>query len=80
MLMEPSAGDWHLIETRPEVFRSEIERMNRAADETQKRWQSDQFIHNVNDRAEPYDPPTDVTLRISDDGDAGKHRHRRRSA
>jgi hypothetical protein len=51
-------------ETRPEVFRSEIERIKRAAEETQDRWRTRQL-----------DAPTDVTLRWGDAGaDLGRHR------
>ena len=39
-------------ETHPEVFRSEIERIKRAAEETQDRWRTRQL-----------DEPTDVSLR-----------------
>lgn len=66
-------------ETSPEVFRSEIDRMNRAADETQKRWHKQQL--NKPEPNDHHDPPTDVTLRIeripSDDIEPGKHRRRR---
>jgi hypothetical protein len=51
-------------ETRPEVFRSEIERIKRAAQETQDRWRTRQL-----------DEPTDVTLRWGDaEADLGRHR------
>ncbi|BBX65229.1 hypothetical protein MSAS_44030 [Mycobacterium saskatchewanense] len=50
-------------ETRPEVFRSEIERINGAVKETQDRW-----------RARQVDAPTDVSLRWGTaDNDLGKH-------
>lgn len=69
-------------ETSPEVFRSEIDRMNRAADETQKRWHKTQL--NKPEPPDHHDPPTDVTLRIHPDHDPaiepGKHRRHRRSA
>lgn len=52
-------------EPRPDVFRSEIERINRAADETQERWRA---RHQVDD-------PTDVHLRLDKpQAAAGKHR------
>jgi hypothetical protein len=51
-------------ETRPEVFRSEIDRINGAVRETQDRWRTRQL-----------DEPTDVSLRWSNAGnDLGKHR------
>lgn len=51
-------------ETRPEVFRAEIERINAAVRETQDRWRSS----NV-------DEPTDVSLRWSNaENELGKHR------
>ncbi len=51
-------------ETRPEVFRSEIERINGAVQETQDRWRTRQL-----------DAPTDVSLRWgSAENDLGKHR------
>ncbi len=51
-------------ETRPEVFRSEIERINNAVRETQDRWRTRQL-----------DQPTDVQLRWSNaEDDLGKHR------
>lgn len=50
-------------ETRPEVFRSEIERINAAVRETQDRWRTRQL-----------DEPTDVSLRWSNaENDLGKH-------
>src|SRR3984957_3093148 len=50
-------------ETRPEVFRSEIERINKAVLETQDRWRTRQL-----------DQPTDVQLRWSNaQDDLGKH-------
>jgi hypothetical protein len=55
-------------ETRADVFRSEIERINRAVEETKDRWRTRQIDA----------PPTDVTLRWGDDDAAelGKHRER----
>ena len=51
-------------ETRPEVFRSEIERINRAVQETQDRWRTQQL-----------DAPTDVSLRWGNGEKVlGKHR------
>jgi hypothetical protein len=51
-------------ETRPDVFRSEIERINGAVQETQDRWRTRQL-----------DEPTDVSLRWGDaENDLGKHR------
>jgi len=51
-------------ETRPEVFRSEIERINGAVQETQDRWRTRQL-----------DEPTDVSLRWGNAQDElGKHR------
>jgi hypothetical protein len=51
-------------ETRPEVFRSEIERINGAVLETQDRWRTRQL-----------DAPTDVSLRWGGaENDLGKHR------
>ena len=51
-------------ETRPDVFRSEIERINNAVQETQDRWRTRQL-----------DEPTDVSLRWgSAENDLGKHR------
>ncbi len=53
-------------ETRPEVFRSEIERIKRAAEETQDRWRLSQL-----------DAPTDVRLRWGEAGvELGRHRQR----
>jgi hypothetical protein len=50
-------------ETRPDVFRSEIERINAAAKETQDRW-----------RIRQVDQPTDVNLRLGNaETDLGKH-------
>ncbi|SOJ53368.1 hypothetical protein MSIMFB_00869 [Mycobacterium simulans] len=50
-------------ETRPDVFRSEIERINRAIAETQDRWRTRQL-----------DQPTDVSLRWDDaESELGKH-------
>ncbi|ORV14852.1 hypothetical protein [Mycobacterium celatum] len=52
-------------EPRPDVFRSEIERINRAADENQRRWRARQQL----------DDPTDVHLRWGQPEQAvGKHR------
>jgi hypothetical protein len=48
-------------ETRPEVFRSEIERINGAVQETQDRWRSRQL-----------EAPTDVSLRLGN-AENGKH-------
>jgi hypothetical protein len=51
-------------ETRPDVFRSEIERINNAVQETQDRWRTRQL-----------DEPTDVSLRWGNaENDLGKHR------
>jgi len=51
-------------ETRPDVFRSEIERINGAVQETQDRW-----------RTRMLDQPTDVSLRWGNaQSDLGKHR------
>jgi hypothetical protein len=51
-------------ETRPDVFRTEIERINNAVRETQDRW-----------RARQLDAPTDVGLRWGDgESDLGKNR------
>ncbi|GFG73171.1 hypothetical protein [Mycobacterium botniense] len=50
-------------ETRPEVFRSEIERINNAVRETQDRWRTRQL-----------DEPTDVSVRWGEaEGELGKH-------
>ncbi len=55
-------------ETRVDVFRSEIERINRAVDETKDRWRTRQIDA----------PPTDVTLRWGDaEGELAKHRPER---
>jgi hypothetical protein len=55
-------------ETRADVFRSEIERMNRAIEETKDRWRTRQIDA----------PPTDVTLRWGDaEAELGKHRGER---
>ncbi|BBX57397.1 hypothetical protein MSHO_27420 [Mycobacterium shottsii] len=52
-------------EKRPDVFRSEIERINRAVAETQDRWRTRQV-----------DQPTDVSLRWGDvENELGKHRN-----
>lgn len=54
-------------ETRPEVFRGEIDRINRAVQETQDRWRTRQL-----------DEPTDVSLRWGDaENELGKHRSQR---
>jgi len=51
-------------ETRPDVFRSEIERINGAVQETQDRW-----------RTRLLDQPTDVSLRWGNgEADLAKHR------
>jgi hypothetical protein len=51
-------------ETRPEVFRSEIDRINLAVAETQDRWRTRQL-----------DEPTDVSLQWGDaEKELGKHR------
>src|SRR6201998_49748 len=50
-------------ETRPDVFRSEIERINGAVQETQDRWRTRQL-----------DQPTDVSVRLGNaETDLGKH-------
>ncbi len=55
-------------ETRPEVFREEIERTNRAAEETQNRWRYRQMMEE----------PTDVSLRFGDGRvELGRHRGER---
>lgn len=52
-------------ETRPDVFRSEIERINRAVEETKDRWRT----------REVDAPPTDVSLRWGNgEPELGKHR------
>lgn len=54
-------------ETRPDVFRSEIERINRAVAETQDRWRTRQL-----------DEPTDVSLRWGDaENELGTQRSQR---
>ncbi|QNI05651.1 hypothetical protein GAN17_04610 [Mycobacterium kubicae] len=54
-------------ETRPDVFRSEIERMERAVQETQDRWRTRQL-----------DEPTDVRLRWGNsESELGRHRSQR---
>ena len=54
-------------ETRPEVFRSEIERINGAVQETQERWRTRQL-----------EQPTDVSLRWGNAEDEfGKHHSQR---
>jgi hypothetical protein len=51
-------------ETRSDVFRSEIERINRAVEETKDRWRTRQL-----------NEPTDVSLRLGHaDAELGKHR------
>jgi hypothetical protein len=55
-------------ETRTDVFRSEIERINRAVDETKDRWRTRQIEA----------PPTDVSLRWGNaEEELGKHRGER---
>ena len=55
-------------ETRTDVFRSEIERINRAVDETKDRWRTREIEA----------PPTDVSLRWGDaEQELGKHRGER---
>ena len=55
-------------ETRADVFRSEIERMNRAVEETKDRWRTRHIDA----------PPTDVSLRWGDaQAELGKHRGER---
>ena len=55
-------------ETRADVFRGEIERINRAVDETKDRWRTRQIDA----------PPTDVSLRWGDaEDELGKHRGER---
>jgi hypothetical protein len=55
-------------ETRADVFRSEIERMNRAVDETKDRWRTRQIEA----------PPTDVSLQWGNGSEElGKHRGER---
>ncbi len=55
-------------ETRADVFRGEIERINRAVDETKDRWRTRQIEA----------PPTDVSLRWgSAEEELGKHRGER---
>lgn len=54
-------------ETRPDVFRSEIERINAAVQETQDRW-----------RIRQLDAPTDVSMRWGNaEDELGKHRNQR---
>lgn len=54
-------------ETRPEVFRSEIDRINAAVQETQDRWRIRQLDH-----------PTDVNLRWgAGEDELGRHRSQR---
>ena len=55
-------------ETRADVFRGEIERINRAVDETKDRWRTRQIEA----------PPTDVSLRWGNaEKELGKHRGER---
>jgi hypothetical protein len=55
-------------ETRADVFRSEIERINRAVEETKDRWRTRQIDA----------PPTDVSLRWGDaESELAKHRSER---
>ena len=55
-------------ETRADVFRSEIERINRAVDETKDRWRTRQIEA----------PPTDVSLRWGNAAEElGKHHDER---
>jgi hypothetical protein len=55
-------------ETRVDVFRAEIERINRAVDETKDRWRTRQIEA----------PPTDVSLRWGNaEEELGKHRGER---
>src|ERR1700677_3720988 len=55
-------------ETRADVFRAEIERINRAVDETKDRWRTRQIEA----------PPTDVSLRWGNaEEELGKHRGER---
>jgi hypothetical protein len=55
-------------ETRADVFRSEIERINRAVDETKDRWRTRQIDA----------PPTDVSLRWGNAAEElGKHHDER---
>lgn len=49
-------------ETRPDVFRAEIDRMNRAVSETQDRWRTAQF-----------DQTTELDFPWIEDGVAGRH-------
>ncbi|MDH6244879.1 hypothetical protein M2432_002524 [Mycobacterium sp. OTB74] len=51
-------------ETRPDVFRAEIDRMNRAVRETQDRWRSTQF-----------DETTELEVQWVDAGQQGRHRN-----
>jgi hypothetical protein len=52
-------------ETRPELYRAEIDRMNRAIKETQDRWRTTQF-----------DQTTEMDFPWIKDGVAGKHHSR----
>jgi hypothetical protein len=49
-------------ETRPDVFRAEIDRINRAAEETQDRWRTTQF-----------DQTTELDFPWAKNGEAGRH-------
>ena len=49
-------------ETRPDVFRAEIDRINRAAEETQDRWRTRQF-----------DKTTELDFPWIQNGEAGRH-------
>jgi hypothetical protein len=49
-------------ETRPDVFRAEIDRINRAAEETQDRWRTTQF-----------DQTTELDFPWIKNGDGGRH-------
>ncbi|MUL44717.1 hypothetical protein FZI85_18555 [Mycobacterium sp. CBMA293] len=51
-------------ETQPEVFRAEIDRMNRAVRETQDRWRSREF-----------DETTELEIQWVDNGNKGRHRN-----
>jgi hypothetical protein len=50
-------------ETRPDVFRAEIERMKQAVEETQDRWRTTQL-----------DKTTELDFPWINNGDAGRHR------
>jgi hypothetical protein len=51
-------------ETQPDVFRAEIDRMNRAVRETQDRW-----------RSRATDETTELEIQWFDDGPKGRHRN-----